>query len=114
MGHGISHLILGPEMHDHGIRPAGRLLQQVLGKIQARIREPERLFHLFSVHQYALATLAEHTTEIPDIHPESLLVGYRPGMQVKIAIQRQSVPFIHKLQKTVNPCGPDLRIGWCP
>ena len=61
--------------------PAPRLPQQVLGKIQPRVREEARLPHRAACDHAALALLADDAAEIPDQVPEGAGIADRPGVQ---------------------------------
>jgi hypothetical protein len=76
-GAGKTSLDLAFTPENHGI--AGiRLLQQILGVVQARVGKPLGARHAVAVAQHSLAAFTNGAAEIPDQRPESLRVIGRP------------------------------------
>ncbi len=104
------HLIFAPEMQRYGIVIAA---QQVLGEVEAGVREESRAGHALGVDQHSLAfVLGDHAGGLPHRVPELGLLGDRPIEQVLVSLQMQAVALIHPMTKCLDVrSGDALRRG---
>ena len=81
-------LVFAPEDERIGVRHRCAVREQILGKIDPRIREESRARHLFDVGRRSFAgTIADEAGERPQRSPEALDAVDRPLMQRCVVIE---------------------------
>ena len=77
-------------------RPVAAFAQQVLGHVEARIRQEPGFPQLLSLDEEPFAAVADDTTELPHRGPELAGMLRRPAMERCVRVHLDAVPIIDR------------------